>query len=190
MAESYNYSFDNPTRLGNDGCGTNDRDVQNSSYGSYITTNFFSGCDTKRPMAFATKQPNVFVKGGLGPGACNISDDSVLKIGSLQTHPKCKISLQQRPFATVPFLGKGPPRPILESRLQQGSSINDLKSCKTIMETGYNNATPLIPSVQATIQNPHNLVEGVAATGWIRGGLPSRDLTRNQDYLERHTPST
>ena len=47
--------------------------------------------------------------------------------------------------------------------------------------------TPLLPSVQATIQNPHNLVEGVAAAGWIRGGLPSRELTRDQDFLERHT---
>ena len=44
----------------------------------------------------------------------------------------------------------------------------------------------MIPTLQATIQNPANLVEGVAAEGWIRGGLPSRELTRDQDYLERH----
>ena len=41
---------------------------------------------------------------------------------------------------------------------------------------------------QGTVKaRPHNLVESAAAAGWIRGGLPSRELTRDQDYLERHT---
>jgi len=30
------------------------------------------------------------------------------------------------------------------------------------------------------------LVEGVAANGWIRGGLPSREISRDRDYLSRH----
>ena len=42
-----------------------------------------------------------------------------------------------------------------------------------------------MPSLQATIQNPANLVEGVAARGWIRGGLPTRDLIRDKDYFQR-----
>ena len=45
----------------------------------------------------------------------------------------------------------------------------------------------MIPSLKATVQNPANLVEGVAADGWIRGGLPSRELTRDQDYATNHT---
>ena len=190
MASVHNYKFDNLTRIGDDECGINARDIQNDALGTYNTTNYFAGsCNTKEPIDFATKQPNVFFKTGYGPGSCNIVDDSKLKIGALQTHPRCRISLQQRPFATVPYLGRGPPRPILESRLQQGSNINELKSCKTIMEKDFHSETPLIASVQATIQNPTNLVEGAAAEGWIRGGLPSRELTRDQDYLERHTPS-
>ena len=193
MASVYNYRFDNLTRIGDDTCGITAREAQNNAIGSYSTTNYFvNWCGMKKPIAFATQQPNIFYNGGFGPcgaGGCNISSDSKLKIGSLQTHPKCKISLQQRPFSTVPYLGRGPPRPILEARLQQGAMINDTKSCKTIMEKSYANYSrpPLLPTVQATIQNPHNLVEGVAAAGWIRGGLPSRELTRDQDYLERHT---
>ena len=73
----------------------------------------------KKPIDFATQQPNVFYNGGAGicgAGGCNIQSDSKLRIGTIQTHPKCKISLQQRPFATVPYLGRGPPRPILEAR--------------------------------------------------------------------------
>ena len=48
-----------------------------------------------------------------------------------------------------------------------------------------NTDVDLVPSLKATIQNPANLVEGVAANGWIRGGLPSRELTRDQDYFKR-----
>ena len=193
MASAYSYTFDNQSRIGNDPCGISEREMQNNNYGSYLTQNFYlQNCGMRKPIEFATSQPSVFYKGThLGMGGCNVDSDSNLKIGSIQTNPKCRISLQQRPFSTVPYLGRGPPRPVLEARLQQGAMINDTKSCKTITETSYGNysRTPLLPTVQATIQNPHNLIEGVAAEGWIRGGLPSRELTRDQDYLERQTHS-
>jgi hypothetical protein len=195
MASVYNYNFDNRTRIGNDTCSITAREAQNNEMGSYNTTNYFlKECGMKKPIAFATQQPSMFYNGGFGPcgaGGCNITSDSKLKIGTIQTHPKCKISLQQRPFSTVPYLGRGPARPVLEARLQQGAMINDTKSCKTITETSFGKytSTPLLPTLQATIQNPHNLVEGVAANGWLRGGLPSRELTRDQDYIERHTQS-
>ena len=52
---------------------------------------------------------------------------------------------------------------------------------------GYSNY-PLIPSIANSVTNPANLVEGVADEGWIRGGLPSRELQKDQDYLSHHTP--
>ena len=42
----------------------------------------------------------------------------------------------------------------------------------------------MLPSLQATITNPANLIENIAAEGWIRGGLPSRDLARDKDYTQ------
>ena len=193
MASVSSYRFDDLTRIGEDTCSVTAREAQNSAFGSYNTTNYFlKWCGMKEPIDFATQQPNIFYNGGFGnycgAGGCNINSDSNLKIGSIQTHPKCRISLYQRPFITVPYLGRGPPRPVLESRLQQGAAINDKKSCKTITEKTFVPyiMVPLIPSIAATIQNPANLVEGVAAEGWIRGGLPSRELTRDQDYIQRH----
>jgi hypothetical protein len=35
--------------------------------------------------------------------------------------------------------------------------------------------------------NPSNYVEGAASAGWIRGGVPSRELTRDKDYFNKHT---
>jgi hypothetical protein len=192
MSSVYNFTFDNLTRYSDDKCYVTERERQNSQYGSYSVQNYFSNdCGLKKPMNFALSQPNVFVNGGYGnsgAGGCNIDSDSNMKIGTIQTNPKCRISLQTRPFTTVPFLGRGVSRPVEESRLQQGDWVTNKKSCSTITETPYFNHQnyPLVPSLQATIQNPSNLVEGVASDGWVQGGLPTRDLIRDQDYMNRY----
>ena len=190
MASVYNYTFDSLTRLGDDQCYVSERSKQNTSYSSYNVTNYFeANCGLQKPLEFATSMPNVFVNGGFGnsgAGGCNINADSNLRIGSIQTNPKCRISLLTRPFATVPYLGRGPSNPVVEARVQQGDHIHNKKSCNTTTEMShieYRNY-PLIPSLKATVTNPHNLVEGVAADGWIQGGLPTRELIRDGDYMQ------
>jgi hypothetical protein len=42
---------------------------------------------------------------------------------------------------------------------------------------------PLQEEFKSTINNPANYVEGAAVNGWIRGGVPSRELVRDQEYL-------
>lgn len=187
MASVSSFTFDNLSRIGEDQCAISERDIQNNAYGTYSTNNYFlKYCGMKKPIEFATRQPNVFFKGGHGGvGGCVVDDNSNLMIGSIQTNPKCRISLQQRPFLTVPFLGKGASNPLAESKLQQGAHVNNKKSCNTVTETPFERETlRLVPSLRATIQNPNNLVEGVAAKGWIRGGLPTRELNRDQEYFQ------
>ena len=190
MASVYNYTFDSLTRLGDDQCYVSERTKQNTHFGSYNTTNYFDqNCGLEKPLNFATSMPNVFVNGGFGnsgAGGCNINSDSKLKIGTIQTNPKCKISLLTRPFVTVPYLGRGPCNPILESQVQQGDQITNKKSCNTTTEQSHINYRhyPLVDSLKATVTNPHNLVEGIAADGWIQGGLPTRDLIRDTNYMQ------
>ena len=46
-----------------------ERDIQNNAFGTYTTNNYFlQYCGMKQPIQFATKQPNIFFKGGYGPG--------------------------------------------------------------------------------------------------------------------------
>ena len=192
MASVSSYTFDNMTRIGQDSCDMSQDNIQNAKGGSYMLTNYFTKyCGMKKPIEFATSQPNVFYSGShlVGMDGCNIDANSDLSIGTIQTHPKCRISLYQRPFATVPYLGRGPSNVILESKLQQGDMITNKKSVNTTTEISYMPYSnyPLIPSLQATVTNPTNLVEGAAAEGWIRGGLPSRELTRDKDYFMQHT---
>ena len=136
---------------------------------------------------FATSQVNVNFTGSheVGINGCNIDENSELKLVDL-SKPACRISLQQRPFATVPYMGRGMNNPLLESQIQQGDMAFNRKSINPLSEISYGpyHNTPMIPSLQATITNPANLVEGIAADGWIRGGLPSRELIRDKEYAD------
>lgn len=180
-----NYTFDGLTRLGDDAYDISERNIQNSHFNTHLTTNYY-GCDVNKPLSFALNQPNVFYTGGF-IGECNVDNDSNLRIGSIQTHPTSKISLQQRPFATVPYIGRGAPRPVVEARLQQGDYIRNRKSCGTISDTAvhHRHYTPLVPSLESTISNASNLVEEVAHQDWIRGGIPTRVSIKDQDYKEK-----
>lgn len=193
-AYTKDYTFDSLTRIGDDNCGLSQRNVQNVAQSNYLLTNFFAqDCGMKRPIEFATSQPNINFSGShqMGVGGCNVDANSELLIGTINTHPKCRISLYERPFKTVPYLGRGPSNPVLESHIQQGDMITNKKSVSTVSDQcymGYSNY-PLIPSIANSVTNPANLVEGVADEGWIRGGLPSRELQKDQDYLSNHTPN-
>ena len=192
MASSFSYVFDSLSRIGDDNCAIGEREVQNQNFGSYPLKSYFeSECGMRKPIDFSTKQPNIFAHStttgsNVGLGGCNVQSDTELRHGSLQTGAKARISLQTRPFLTVPFLGRGPSKPVMESQLQQGSFSFDKKSCKNVMEKSYGvTNVDLVPSLKATIQNPANLIEDAAADGWIRGGLPSRELSRDNDYFKR-----
>ena len=192
MADVSSYTFDNMTRIGLDNCCTDQDTIQNSQAANYMLQNYFlSDCTMKKPIELATTQPGIMYNGGfnVGAGGCNINDSSKLQIGTIQTHPRCRIDLFQRPFATVPYLGRGAVNPIIESQIQQGEMIVNKKSVNNLSEKSYikYHQTPLLKSVHDKINNPANSVESVASPNWVRGGVPSRELTRDKDYYNKHS---
>ncbi len=62
----------------------------------------------------------------------------------------------ERPFATVPYLGRGNGNPELESQLQQGDQVINRKSVNHLAEKSYINHryTPMIPELASSITNP------------------------------------
>jgi len=153
--------------------------IQNVNACNYNLQNYFASNTTmKGPIDFATSQPGIVLKGA---GGYNIDDNSSLQIGSLQTHPRGHIDLFQRPFATVPFLGRGAVDPVMESQILQGEVGTNRGSITNVSEKNYTSyyATPLIPSLNNKITNPSYCVEESASNGWIRGGLPSREVNRD-----------
>jgi len=192
MATYSGYTFDNMSRIGLDDCNISQTDIQNVASCNYLTQNYFaSDCSMKNPIALATSQPGIMYNGGFnsGAGGCNIDNSSKLLIGSIQTHPRCHIDLFQRPFATVPYLGRGSVNPVMESQIQQGEQIVNKRSVNPLSEKSYikYHQTPLLPVIQQKMNNSANKIESDASEGWIRGGVPSRELTRDSDFFNKHT---
>ena len=192
MATYSGYTFNNLSRIGLDDCNLSQTDIQNVASCNYSTQNYFaSDCSMRTPIDLATSQPGIMYNGSqnVAIGGCNINDSSKLQIGTINTHPRCRIDLFHRPFATVPYLGRGSVNPIMESQIQQGEQIVNKKSTNPLAEKSYikYHQTPLLPAVQQRINNPANQIESVASDGWVRGGLPSRELTRDADYNNKHS---
>jgi hypothetical protein len=77
-------------------------------------------------------------------------------------------------------MGRGRGNQELESKLQQSEFVRTGRECGTVSETFLSGQfTPLIPHLEANVQNPKNLVSEAAADGWIRGGIPSRQYVRD-----------
>jgi hypothetical protein len=190
MAAIFDYTFHQKTRIGDDSCDLSQQNVQNSHAATYMLDNFRPACPMTNAITFATSQPAINFTGShqVGINGCNIDNNSKLGITPI-TKPKCRISLQERPFATVPFLGRGRSNVLLEAQLQQGDYNINRKSVTPDSEICYGklSLTPMIPTLKETVTNPANLIESSAAEGWIRGGLPARELTRDQDYVNQHT---
>ena len=110
-----------------------------------------------------------------------VEQSNKLLLGQKGTHPHDKLSLRQRSYLTVPFLGRGKGNIDAESKLFHGETHCEHKksefpdSEKCYIE--YSN-TPQLPEIEHTISNPDYLVES-SGNGWIRGGLPSRELNRD-----------
>ena len=191
MAFVTNYSFDNMSRIGNDSCFQDQNTIQNMKYANYNLENYFAGdCSMKIPIKFATSQPGIMYNGTspVGSGGCVVDDSSKLLFSqNSSTHPRSKIDLYQRPFATVPYLGRGSVDPVLESQMQQGEMITNKRTVTRLPEKSYlkYTNTPLQSNIQNRVTNPAYRVEGVASEGWIRGGIPSRELTRDREFLNR-----
>lgn len=189
MASVYDYTLNQGTRIGNDMCDQSQQTIQNSLSSNYILNNYRNACPMNNAIEFATSNLDINFKGSqqVGIGGCNIDENSQLLMTNL-SKPRCKLSLVQRQFATVPYLGRGKSDPLLESQIQQGELANNRKSITQSTELSfikYHN-TPMIPSLKSTINNPANLVEGMADSGWIRGGVPSRELARDKEYVENN----
>ncbi len=191
MATYSGYTFNNMSRIGLDECSGSQEDIQNVASCNYMTQNYFaSDCSMKKPIDLATSQMGIMYNGGyqVGAGGCNIDDSSKLQIGTIQTHPRCQIDLFHRPFATVPYLGRGSVNPVMESQIQQGEQIVNKRSVNNLSEKSYikYHQTPLLPAVQERMTDPAYKIESVASDGWVRGGIPSRELTRDTDSFNKH----
>ena len=187
---STDYTFFNMSRVGEDDTCNDQRDIQNTMFCNYTMNNFATDYNLSRTKQLATSQPGVMYNGTsqLSPGGGNIDDSTKILYDIGVGRPSCKLNLFTRPYVTVPSLKRGYGNPVLEADMLQGEQSiskkihNDTKQNNiSLSELNYTNYTqiPLIPDKQKIAQNPTNLVEEKISNKWIRGGISSRDLSKD-----------
>ena len=78
------------------------QNIQNTRFGSYTVSNFFSNSASDSQLQFATQQPGIVVRNG-GVASAVIDIESTLLNKSENERALEKLQLFQRPFLTVPY---------------------------------------------------------------------------------------
>ena len=139
---------------------TVDLDVmQSQGPGNYYLDNQFAcECGLKEAQSIQTSQPGIHLKGGFGwiaEKGCLVDNDSTLR---------------QK-----------------EDKLTNKSDFaSDQKPCIGTTEATFGNYfTPMIPKLKTEVQDHKHIIPEDSKQDWVRGGLPTRQMVRNQDYLRR-----
>lgn len=165
------YKFYQLDRVADDSVFKTQNTLQNTRYANYNTANFFNEFPSDTQIQFATAQPIVVPNStyfGSGVGT-NVDTDSILKLNTEQERALGRLSLLERPYLTVPYLGRGSVSTNLESQLLQGEAVLDKKSVSTIMGQSFLGYT-LYPTSNEMEQK----IKQTASEGWMRGGSDTR----------------
>ena len=191
MSVVKDYTFYNLDRIEDDSTCQTQRTQQNTRFSSHVlANNFTDGTQVK----FATEQPAVFpfgANGGSAVGGARVDDESILYLKTEEERALGRLQLLQRPFLTVPYLGKGSCDPDLESQLLQGEVVGDKKSVSTIMAQSFMGYT-LYPSsgkMEERVNDARFTVEEAALDGWVRGGAATRDMAEDPYLKGSHKPN-
>tara|TARA_X000000950_G_C13834640_1_gene627629 strand:+ start:595 stop:1134 length:540 start_codon:yes stop_codon:yes gene_type:complete len=175
-------NFHSMGRIGADKSDNSQRNQMNAKFIDHSLANYFN--NTNSHVQFATQNHAINFKNSMGgiPGSV-IEQDSILLLKSENERPYEKLQLHQRPFATVPYLGRGPGNIDIETKLKHGTSDLEKKSTSTIMDKTFIDYSkyPLLDEVKEKIADPANSIEEVALAGWVRGGIPTRELAHEND---------
>jgi len=187
------YSFFNMGRIGADEVDNTQRNMYNTRFANHTLSNFFSENLSGAHVDFATSQPNVMFNGVSGAGihGSSIDVDSLLSLKRTPERSLEKLQLNERPFLTVPYLGKGSCNPLLESQLLHGEQIGDKKSVSTIMTKSFMDYSlyPTDSKMEEQVSNPAHTIQEAALDGWVRGGMLTREMAGDVDFRNNAQPS-
>ena len=175
MLNTDSIGFNDHGRIGLDQVDNTQRQLQSFKFADYMVSNYFSESLTNNTVQFASKFPTMTLNGltrGNGLNGVIVDANSQLTIGAEQERALEKLQLMQRPFATVPYLGRGSVNPDLESQLLQGESVFEKKGIATVMTQSF---MPYIANPNSCSADSSFEVEEYALKGWVRGGMATRE---------------
>jgi hypothetical protein len=161
---------------------------QSQGPGNYSVDNTFAcDCGLEQARKLQLKQPNINLNGGfgwMGENGCLIDNDSDLRSNNL-TNMRYINQLDSK--QNLGFFGKGPHKVDVESEIRDGLFIKEKRSCGPLsgVSTLDYTITPMINRLKGEVQNAKNIIPEDSMDSWIRGGLPSRQIVRNKEYMKR-----
>ena len=177
------FNINNNTNINSDKCSIQMLNEDNKIIGDRPFQPYLSDVDPSRNKYFDSfDQPGIFQTGNYSGLPSHIDDGSQIrqgKYGNIVTHDKTKRENQRSDRFNPPFKGAQTMalNPDVMSELYSGEYTIDRRStrCKTI-----DRFVPLIPELENQIQNPKNLIPEY----WVRGGMDTKTVIRNIDYLK------
>ena len=182
------FSLFNQTNLRYDGGTTTIDNEQRLGPGRRELDNTY-GCECGLESArdLQLSQPAINFSAGvgwMGEGGCLIDNDSALR-SDLLTNKNYRNQLPQKYNAG--YFGKGAFDVDTESVIQGGNltSFGD-RACNVLSGVTIPNFfTPMIPRLSNEVQNTQHIIPEDNSKGWVRGGIPSRDVYKLMDYNQR-----
>lgn len=171
----------NTAGMRNEPCTKTTEEMQSVEPGQYMLTNYYGFCDIDKEEDWALRERGNQTHNGYGVAmGCNVDDDSKLRNDSLVTNPRLIHQLYERPYLTVPYMGRGSAETDLESFLRVGYTTGEKRPCNILSEVSID-----VPRMEYTkwdcVQDPKHIIE----TGWVRGGRGTRNDVRRINYKRR-----
>jgi hypothetical protein len=186
MSKLVDFNFEQLSRIGNDQATYTQENIMNTNSSNYVLFNPFEN-KCNGGLDFATQQPNVFVNRstrGIGPLGCNVQESSLLKKSEL-TNPNEKLTLHERPYKSIPFLGRGSVDVYEENKMRLGDTFKEKKSVSQLNEKPQFDVQQYPMQNELKKQYKTSKIETDVNPQWIRGGLDSRLLYQNIEYSKK-----
>jgi hypothetical protein len=179
------------TNIRSDDCNKDFDTIMSIAPGAYNLENFHSctpGAPAARSVQLSQPTMNInFGVGYIGERGALVDNDSKVKYSEL-TNRNTINTLNERPYLTVPYMGRGIGDSNIEPVLRSGEDTFQHKPCNALAGVTIDNFfTPMVPCLKREIQNTKHIIPEDSMKCWVRGGLPSRQIVKNMDYMKRCT---
>lgn len=176
MTDLNDEKFHQLTGLVDDSCYLSENEIENQKQSKYLHY-VFGNIDKTNQIALNNHLIPANSNGLLETNNIEVSNYLLL---DQSLRPSSKLDLRERPYLTIPYLGRGKVNINEDTSIRNGEQI--CLSKKSLQPENYTEKVyPMIKEIEEKITNPKYLVES-ADNQWIRGGLPTREM--NREYCD------
>jgi len=175
--------FNRNTNINNDNCFNEFQNMNNDKMFQYsFLPSVINNKNIRNSYISSTKNVGMLQDSNYDINGETIDTSTILRNGTEHLE-KSKRELDTRLFPGAPFMSRGQSvikNTDLSSRLKYGEDTRVSKSGNYVSSYSANNFIPLVPNLAENVQNTDHIIP----TFWVRGGMSTRSVLRNADYLK------